>query len=141
MASSNKNQLSASNATVVASAVAKLTRGSAAKLGSIQAAGDVVSFTVPEPTRDNQGFVVIQVAGTAFVGATFALEVSIDGGATWGVLAAATTLAVTGQPGSDTAAILCNVYQIAGFGAGAIFKFGLSSVTSGGPGAVWALVG
>lgn len=141
MASAVKNTLQPGGV-VVPTLITKLTRGKNFQLGSIAAAGDVVAFSVPEPTRDNQGFVVIQVTSTvALVGPTFALEVSIDNAVSWAVLAPSTTLTLTGQPGGDTAAQFMATYQVAGMGAGAQFRFGLSAVTSGGPAAVFALVG
>lgn len=139
MASVNKNTLSPGGA-IVSTLVTKLTRGKNVNLGTLAANGDVVSFTVPEPSRDHQGNIVIQVNPTGtLAGGTFALEVSIDQGASWAVLAG-TALTLTGQPGGDTAAIFMAQYNVSGFGAGAIFKFGLSALTSG-SGAVWALVG
>lgn len=120
--------------------VVKLTRGKNTNLGTISAAGSIVAFNVPEPSRDHQGNIVIQVGPTgALTGATFALEVSIDNGASYATLTG-TALTLTGQPGSDTAAIFMTQYNVSGFGAGALFKFGLSAVTSG-SGAVWALCG
>lgn len=121
---------------VVPPLVTKLTRGKPVNLGTLVAANTAVAFTVPEPTRDNQGFVVLQVTGTA--GTTATLEVSIDGGATF-VTLTLTPLGVTTLTG-DTAATAGYQVQIAGYGAGALFKFGY-----GGAGvptaAVWALVG
>src|SRR6516162_7945155 len=78
----------------------KLTRGVAGTgpagaqpfpLGAVTAANDVVAFTIPEPTRDNQGVLLIQSVGG--VTPTYALEVSIDGGATFATIAPTTTLA------------------------------------------------
>jgi hypothetical protein len=120
--------------------VIKLTRGKPANLGTLIAANTAVAFTVPEPTRDNQGALLIQVTGTA--GTTATLEGSIDGGATFFVIPASTTptLAVTGQLTGDTAATFAAIYTIAGMGAGTLFKFGYAG--AGVPTAVvWALVG
>jgi hypothetical protein len=145
MASAIKNQPSAANATVVTSLVTKLTRGFPAKLGSVTASGDVVAFALPEPSRDHQGFLIIQAVGGTTP--TFALEVSIDGAATWAVVpvaagpgAGSITLTLTGQPGGDTAAAFMAQYNVSGFGAGAQFRFGRTDA-NGGASAVWALVG
>src|SRR5262249_48089964 len=131
------NILSAANTTPVPTLVTKLTRGFPAKLGTLVAANTAVAFTVPEPTRDNQGFLVIQVTGTA--GTTAVLEASIDGGATW-ALFTLTNFTVTGQLTGDTAAVAMYQVQIAGFGAGALFKFGYTGAGTPTAG-VWALVG
>lgn len=127
------------NSGVYANTAVKLTRGKPINLGTLGANGNVVAFTVPEPSRDHQGNIVIQVNATGALVGTFALEVSIDGGASYAVIAG-TALTLTGQPGSDTAAVFMSQYNVSGFGAGALFKFGLSAYTSG-SGAVWALCG
>src|SRR4029077_17122196 len=80
--------------------VTKLTRGKPAQLGTLIAANTAVAFTVPEPTRDNQGVLIIQVAGTA--GTTATLEGSIDGGVTWFIIPPLVTFAVTAQLTGDT---------------------------------------
>jgi|SRR5579862_1416308 hypothetical protein len=124
----------------IPTAVVKLTRGFPAKLGTLIAANTAVAFTVPEPTRDNQGALLVQVTGTA--GTTATLEGSIDGGVTWFVIPASTTptLAVTGQLTGDTATTFAAIYQVSGMGAGTLFKFGYAG--AGVPTAVvWALVG
>ena len=119
----------------------KLTRGFAANLGTIALNGDVVAFTVPEPSRDHQGNVVIQV-GPGLTGTpNFALEISIDGAQSWAVLAPTVSLSASGQPGSDTAALFEAQYNVSGFGGGAQFRFGLTTAPTGGSSAVWALVG
>lgn len=104
--------------------VTKLTRGFPAQIGILVANNTGVAFTVPEPTRDNQGICVIQTAGTA--GTTPTMDVSIDGGETWFVLAATVTPAVAGQLTNDAAASFAGVYSVAGFGSGAVFKFGFA---------------
>lgn len=124
--------------------ITKLTRGKPVNLGTITSAGDVVGFTVPEPSRDHQGFLVIQLAGGTTPSPV--LEASIDGGATWFVFPTASTTgiffsyAITGQPGSDTAATFGGQYNVSGHGAGTLFKFGRTDANGGGA-AVWALVG
>lgn len=125
---------------VVPALVTKLTRGKPVNLGTLIAANTAVAFTIPEPTRDNQGFLIIQVTGTA--GTTATLEGSIDGGATWWVISPLATplLAVTGQLTGDTAAAFAAQFQVSGMGAGVLFKFGYAG--AGVPTAVvWALVG
>lgn len=118
----------------------KLTRGKAANAGVIGAANTVVQFTVPEPSRDHQGNIVIQVSNTGtLVGATFKLECSLDGGVQWFdvVLPTASTTADF----TDTAASAgFGPVNLSGFGAGALFRFGISAVTSG-TGTVWILCG
>lgn len=124
----------------IPTAVVKLTRGFPAKLGTLIAANTAVAFTIPEPTRDNQGVLVIQTSGTA--GTTATLEGSIDGGNTFFVIPASTTptLAITGQLTGDTAATFAACYQVSGMGAGTLFKFGFAG--AGVPTAVvTALVG
>jgi hypothetical protein len=125
---------------VVPSLVTKLTRGRFAQLGTLVAANTAVAFTIPEPTRDNQGVLVVQTSGTA--GTTATLEGSIDGGNTFFVIPASTnpTLAITGQLTGDTAATFAACYQVSGMGAGTLFKFGFAG--AGTPTAiVFALVG
>jgi hypothetical protein len=126
----------------------KLTRGFPANLGTIAVAGDVVAFTVPEPSRDHQGNLVIQVGAGVTLGAgTFALEVSLDAGASWFTFPTTNTTgvaflyALAGQPGSDTAAIFAAQYNVSGFGAGAQFRFGFVTAPTSGSSPVWALVG
>jgi hypothetical protein len=148
MPSASKNTLSPGGA-VVASLIAKLTRGKPINLGTIAVAGDVVAFTVPEPSRDHQGALVIQVGpGNIVIGAgTFALEVSIDDGASWFTFPTVTTTgivaiyAITGQPGGDTATVFAAQYNVSGFGSGARFRFGFVASPTSGSGPVWALVG
>lgn len=121
-----------------------LSRGSAVKLGVINATsgvGSCIQFTIPEPTRDNQGFILIQTVGTAGTNPP-TLEVSIDGGNTWGVFSGSSStivLGVTGQLAGDAAAASMDAYQVSGMGAGALFRFGW---TAGTPNAtVWGLAG
>jgi hypothetical protein len=125
---------------VVPTLVTKLTRGKFAQLGTLIAANTAVAFTIPEPTRDNQGVLIIQTSGTA--GTTATLEGSIDGGNTFFVIPASTTptLAITGQLTGDTAATFAAAYQVSGMGSGCLFKFGFAG--AGVPTAiVFALVG
>lgn len=121
---------------VVPNLVTKLTRGKPVNLGTLVAANTAVAFTVPEPSRDHQGFLALQVTGTA--GTTATLEVSLDGGATF-VTLTLTALGTTTLTG-DTAAAAGYQVNVAGYGAGALFKFGYAG--AGVPTAVvWALVG
>lgn len=143
MPSVSKNWLIPGQA-VVPTLVTKLPRGRSVNLGAITAAGDVVSFTISEPTNTNQGALVIQTAG----GTTpvCVLEASLDGGVTWFTFPVVATtfvffpFAITGQPGADTAATFAATYNVAGFGSGALFKFGRTDA-GGGAANVWALVG
>ena len=120
----------------------KLTRGKPTNLGTITAAGtQCVQFTIPEPTRDNQGFLIIQASGNVGGGAA-TLEGSLDAGATWFVMSTASTnvLAITGQLTGDAAAGLADAYIVSGMGAGTLFRYGITG--GAGPNtAVWALVG
>ncbi len=111
----------------------KLNRGSAVNLGSIATAGDVVAFTISEMTQFHNGTLMIQIGPGVTLGAgTVALEVSIDGAVSWVVVPIVTTLAITGQPGSDTAAVFAATYNVSGMGGGAQFRFGfVASPTSG----------
>src|SRR5471030_2608172 len=128
----------------VPSLVTKLTKGKNTNLGVIALAGDVVTFGISEPSGDSQGGMTLQVSPGGVIGAgTFALEVSIDQGASWSVMPPSTTptLALSGQPGGDTAAIFAAVYAISGFGSGATFKFGFVVAPTSGSFAVWGLMG
>lgn len=118
--------------------VVKLTRGLSQKLGTLVAANTAVAFTISEPTYYNQGTLIVQVTGAA--GTTATMEGSIDGGATWFIIPAQTTFAVTGQLTGDTAATLGFSYNVSGMGSGLLFKFGFAG--AGVPTAVvWGLVG
>jgi hypothetical protein len=138
MASANKN--------TNAPAIVNLGRGIPVKLGTIGAAGDTVVFSVPEPTRESNGFLIIQVGPGVTLGAgTFALEVSLDAGASWFTFATSTTTSsvivfgLTGQPGGDAAAIFAAQYNIGGMGSGAQFRFGFVTAPTSGSSPVWAL--
>ena len=137
MPSATVNIPSAASSTPIPTLVTKLTRGLPAKLGTLTALSQAVAFTVPEPTRDNQGFLIIQVS-TGTAGTTAVLEASIDGAATWFTL----TLTALGNTviGGDTAAVAGYQVSIAGFGSGTQFRFGY---ITGAPtnAVVWALVG
>lgn len=117
--------------------VTKLTRGFPVKLGTLINANTAVAFTIPEPTRDNQGYLVIQIPGSA--GTTPTLEISIDGGATFAPIAPTGALTLISALTGDTACTAMYQFQCAGMGSGALFKFGYGG---GSPNtAVWALVG
>ena len=117
--------------------VAKVSKGRSVLLGTLIAANTAVAFTISEPTRDNQGVMILQVTGTAGTGPT--LEGSIDSGATWFLIPIGTTFAVTGQLTGDTAATAAYSFTVSGMGSGLQFKFGY---TGGSPTAVvWALAG
>jgi hypothetical protein len=119
----------------------KLTRGAVVKLGVIAALASCVQFNVPEPSRDNQGFIIIQTTGTAGTNPP-TLEVSLDGGQTWGVFQGSSSTIVlntTGQLSGDAAPASCDAYQVAGMGSGATFRFGWIAGTPNA--AVYALCG
>ncbi len=122
----------------IPSLVLKLTRGKNTQLGTLVAANTAVAFTIPEPTRDNQGVLILQTTGAQ--GTTAVLEASIDSGATFFIVPILTTFAITGQLTGDTAATFAASYAVSGMGAGTLFKFGYSG--AGVPTAVvWGLVG
>src|SRR5260370_6178409 len=111
MASALKNALIPGGAAVVG-LIHKLTRGKSTVLGDITAANDAVAFSVPEPTRDNQGTMVIQVAPGP-VTPVYALEVNLDGGVSFNTL---TLTPITGASFVDLAASSTVVVSVAGFG-------------------------
>lgn len=143
MAAVIKNTLSPGGA-VVPTLVTKLTRGKPTNLGTITAAGDAVAFALPEPSRDHQGYLVIQLAGGTTP--TPVLEASLDGGVTWFTFPTVVTTgiffpyAITGQIGGDAAATFGGQYNVSGHGAGTQFRFGRTDA-NGGNAVVWALVG
>jgi hypothetical protein len=119
----------------------KLTRGSPTKLGHIGALNQVVQFNVPEPSRDNQGFIIITANGTSGTNPP-TLEVSIDAGASWAVFQGSSStivLNVTGQLNGDNASAAADAFQVAGMGSGATFRYGWSAGTPNAD--VWALAG
>jgi hypothetical protein len=129
--------LSSSSSAPVPSLVIKLTRGAFVKLGTLVAANTAVAFSVPEPTYWNQGFLNIQVVGTA--GTTPTLEISIDGGGTFAPVAPTTSLTLITALTGDTACTAFYQFNCSGMG-GALFKFGYTG--AGVPAAaIWALVG
>jgi hypothetical protein len=147
MASTIKNSLTAGG-TAVPTLVTKLNRGRHTNLGILALAGDVVTFSISEPTFDSNGWLLIQVApGVSLGSGTFSLECSIDQGASWFTFPAVTTaeavfvFGLTGQPGGDTATVFAAKYQIGGFGGGALFRFGFVVAPTSGSSAVWALIG
>jgi hypothetical protein len=122
----------------IPTAVVKLTRGFAAKLGTLVAANTAVAFTTPMDSYLHQGTVILQVTGTA--GTTAVIEASIDGGATWFIVPFQTTFAVTGQLTGDAAATAAYSFNANGMGSGVLFKFGYTG--AGVPTAVvWGLLG
>lgn len=115
-----------------------LTRGKPAKLGTLTATGQAVQWSVPEPSRDHQGFMIIQVPQGTVTAAI--LEVSLDGGVTWAGWPVGTQGTTGTSPLSgDTQAAFTANYQIQGM-AGAAFRFGVATgtITSSD---VWVLVG
>lgn len=136
MASVTKNTLTIGGATVP-TLVTKLNRGRPVNLGVIVAANDTVAFTVPEPTRDNQGVLCIEVVG----GTTPAcvMNASLDGGVTWFAVPLPTVITTAGFGDTATTATFYPI-TISGLGAGAQFRFGRTDA-GGGNANVWALVG
>lgn len=123
--------------------ITKLTRGFPAKLGIIaNILTECVSFTIPEPTRDNQGFLIIQGQGTITT-PTALLEGSLDGGNSWFGLTTSTNivLSVASLLTGDTPAGSADAFQVSGMGAGCLFRFGYSAGTPTGNLTIWALVG
>jgi hypothetical protein len=102
----------------------QVTRGRPVKLGTVTSVNSCVQFTIPEPVRDAQGFIVIQSTGTA--GTTVTLEGSIDGGVTWFVLGTSATIVLnlTGQLAGDNPAASADAFQINGMGSGTLFRYG-----------------
>lgn len=136
MAVAVKNTMTVGGA-VVPALVTKLTRGKAVNLGVIVAANDVVRFTVPEPTRDNQGVLCIQmVGGTTPTGL---LNCSLDGGTTWFAMPLPTVITTAGLTETATTGTFYPI-TVSGLGSGALFEFGRSDA-GGGNTNVWALVG
>lgn len=134
MASTVKNSMGGN---VVPTLVTKLTRGKAALLGTIVAANDVVRFSIPEPTRDNQGALCIEmVGGTTPTGL---LNASLDGGTTWFAVTLPTVI-TTAAFGDTASTGTFYPIVVSGLGAGAIFEFGRTDA-NGGNTNVWALVG
>jgi hypothetical protein len=134
LASAVKNTLIPGGA-VVASLITKLPRGKNTNIGSVTAQNDVVAFSISEPTGDSQGGMVIQAVGG--VTPTYALNVSIDQGVSWGSLPATTTLGAAAF--GDTSSFQA-IYTISGYGSGAQFRFGRTDAT-GGAAVVWGLIG
>lgn len=118
-----------------------LTRGKPAKIGTLTAINQAVQWSVPEPSRDHQGFMVIQVPTGATGTVTAILEVSLDGGVTWAGWPVGTQGTTGSSPLSgDTQASFTANYQIQGM-AGAAFRFGFSGATTVTSADVYVLVG
>ena len=119
-----------------------LTRGKPTLLGTLSALNHGLQFTIPEPSRDHQGYLAIQ-ASSGITTPVAVLQVSLDAGATWGLQPAAP--AGIGGEGSgtlltgDTAASFAATYVMSGL-AGATLKFGFTGGTIGSVN-VFALVG
>lgn len=123
----------------------KLTNGRPVKLGTLTAINtQCVTFVIPEPCRDYQGFCIIQAVGTITT-PTAILEGSLDGGNTWFSVSGSTNivLGVASLLTGDTGAGSADAFQVNGMGAGCLFRFGFTAGTIGGNGKldVWALVG
>lgn len=129
--------------------IVNIGRGIPIKVGTIgPSAGSAVAWTIPEPTRESDGGMVVQVGpGVTLGSGTIALEVSIDSGTSWAVFPTVTTpgvctiLTLTGQPGGDTAAIFMAQYFISGYGSGAQFRLGFVVAPTSGSSPVYVLAG
>lgn len=128
--------------TVVGSTI-KLTRGVHTFLGNLTSNAQVIQFTIPEPTRDNQGFLIIQSNGTLTGTGAATMEVSVDQGQTWSTLGTSSTivLSTTGNINSDPAAAAADAFQVSGMGGGVLFRYGFPSTMTTVTVAVWACVG
>lgn len=121
----------------------KLTRGVATKLGAISATlTQNVQFVIPEPTRDNQGFLIVQGSGNITT-PTAILEGSLDGGNTWFSLTTSTNIVLGLSPllTGDPAAGSADAFQVSGMGGGVLFRFGYTAGTITGSITIWAVVG
>lgn len=136
MASANKTTLSAGGA-AVPTLVVKLARGRSSDIGIITAANDVVRFTIPEPTRDNQGALCIEVVGGTTP--TCLLNASLDGGITWFAMPLPTVITTAAFGDTATTATFYPI-SVSGLGSGAIFEFGRTDANAGAA-HVFALVG
>jgi hypothetical protein len=114
----------------------------AQNVGTVSALNTPVVFGLPDMSQTYTGLVTVVGNGGAATGPTWVLEGSIDGGSTWFVIPAQSTLpiAITGQMTGDTAPLFANQYNVAGLG-GALFHFGLSAGTGLTATTVWVLVG
>ena len=93
-----------------------------ASLGNLTANNVPVQFGVGDMTIRQT--LVITVGGSITT-PTFALEASIDGGATWFVVAG-TTFTLTGQFTGDNASIFASRFDISGL-VGVQFRFGTTA--------------
>lgn len=107
----------------------------AAALGNLTANNAPVQFGINDLGLRQQ--LVISVGGSITT-PTFALEVSIDGGLTWFVIAG-TPLTLTGQFTGDAAVIFATRYDISGL-VGAQFRFGTTAGSAFTNAAVTALL-
>jgi hypothetical protein len=121
-----------------------LVRGRPVKLGTLTAIDTAVQFSIPEPSRDHQGYMAIQVPSGLGGTIIAVLEVSLDGGVTWGVQPPAP--AGIGGEGigtpmvGDIAAKFAATYVMSGL-AGATLRFGFTSTTTITSADVWVMIG
>ena len=116
------------------SGIPKLNRGRPIKVGTLTALQHVVAFSLGYVQEFSAKSISIFVpSGTV---TTFAIEFSLDGGATWVVIPAASAtvpagyslMAITGQATNDAAASFSAVVPCQGLG-GALFHFGVLTGT------------
>lgn len=114
--------------------IPKLNRGRPIKVGTLTALQHVVAFSLGYVQEFSAKSISIFVpSGTV---TTFAIEFSLDGGATWVVIPAASAtvpagyslMAITGQATNDAAASFAAVVPCQGLG-GALFHFGVLTGT------------
>lgn len=114
--------------------VPKLNRGRPVKVGTLTALNHAVAFALGYIQEFSAKSITILVhSGTV---TTFAIEFSLDGGATWAVIPAASAtvpagyslMAITGQLTGDAAPSFAAVVPCQGLG-GAIFHFGVLTGT------------
>lgn len=123
--------------------VPKLNRGYPVLVGTLVGTEHAVAFSLQMNQDFSSKSMVIAVsAGTV---TTWSLDCSLDGGATWFVIPAASAtvpagyslLGITGQITGDSAASFAASFNVSGFG-GALFHFGvLTGTISSSP--VWVL--
>lgn len=128
-----------------ATGVPAVNRGRPANLGTINATGQSVTFSVTRNESTPNGFDAVAIVTTGNLVATGPiLEGSIDGGNTWFGIAlpganSSVPVFTTTPLAGDTAASTANCYTIASLQGLCLFRFGFTTFTSG-SGAVWVAI-